>query len=253
MSTENNDKLDLLIAFSASNCGNDDVEMFRNLDTSGVILSSDFYAKQRRLVGRYKRKPKLALLRKCLMRVAVVLLVIMSVGFLTLMAIPNLRNAIFEAVIEWYDDYISIRFEPSGGENFNGTDTSSETSGETGNSNIEITPPTKIERVIKPTYIPNGAEEEIVKNSQSGVVIDYYLGDDLILSFTQTIYKRKEMLFDNNVNASCEVEVNGFKAVLLDSEANGKTIIWTDGVYYYSAYSLSLDAEEMVSIASSVQ
>ncbi len=84
-------------------------------------------------------------------------------------------------------------------------------------------------------------------------MIDYYLGDDLILSFTQTIYKRKEMLFDNNVKASCDIEVNGFKAVLLDSEANGKTIIWTDGVYYYSVYLSSLDVEEMVSIASSVQ
>lgn len=253
MSTEFSDKLDLLIAFSANDCGNDDVEMFRNLDTSGVTLSSDFYAKQRRLVGRYNRKPKLALLRKCLMRAAVVLLVIMSVGFLTLMAIPNLRNVIFEAVIEWYDDYISVRFEPSGGENSNGTDISSENSGETGNSDTEVTPPTKIERAMKPTYIPDGAEEDIVKNSQSGIVIDYYLGDDLILSFTQTIYKRKEMLFDNNVNASCEIEVNGFKAVLLDSEANGKTVVWTDGIYYYSIYSSSLDVEEMVSVASSIQ
>lgn len=48
MSTEAGDKLDLLIAFAARDCGNDDVEMFRELDTSGVTLSDSFYAGQRR-------------------------------------------------------------------------------------------------------------------------------------------------------------------------------------------------------------
>lgn len=93
MSTEAGDKLDLLIAFAARDCGNDDVEMFRELDTSGVTLSDSFYAGQRRLIGRYKRKPALAMFRKCFVRVAVALLALMSVGFLTVMAVPNIRNA----------------------------------------------------------------------------------------------------------------------------------------------------------------
>ena len=92
MNTEMNDKLDLLIAFSATDCENDDVEMFKNLDTSGVTFSEDFYVKQRRLINKYKRKPALILLRKCFVRVAVVLMAIMSIGFLTAMAIPNVRR-----------------------------------------------------------------------------------------------------------------------------------------------------------------
>lgn len=97
MNIEIGDKLDLLIAFSANDCGNDDVEMFRNLDTSDVTLSNEFYARLRRLINRYKRKPTLTLTRKFLVRVAVALMAIMSIGFLTAMAIPNVRNAIFDS------------------------------------------------------------------------------------------------------------------------------------------------------------
>lgn len=98
MNTEINDKLDVLIALSAKDCGNDDVEMFRSLDKSDVNLGKNFYAKQRRIVNKYERKPTVTLLRKCLIRVAVALMALMSVGFLTVMAVPDLREAVFEAV-----------------------------------------------------------------------------------------------------------------------------------------------------------
>ena len=48
MNTEMNDKLDVLIALSAKDCGNDDVEMFRKLDTSNVSLDKSFYRKKQR-------------------------------------------------------------------------------------------------------------------------------------------------------------------------------------------------------------
>lgn len=99
MNTEINDKLDVLIALSAKDCGNDDVEIFRSLDTSNVSLERNFYAKQRRTINKYKRRPTVTLLRKCLIRVAVALMALMSVGFLTVMAVPDLREAVFEAVI----------------------------------------------------------------------------------------------------------------------------------------------------------
>ena len=61
MNTEINDKLDVLIALSAKDCGNDDVEMFRSLDKSDVNLGKNFYAKQRRIVNKYERKPTVTL------------------------------------------------------------------------------------------------------------------------------------------------------------------------------------------------
>lgn len=258
MNTEMNDKLDLLIAFSAADCEQEEVEMFRNLDTSGVTLSGDFYAKQRRLVRRYKRKPALVLLRKCLVHAAVVLMAVMSVAFLTAMAIPNVRNAIFDAVVEWYDDYILVRFEPNGEAGSDGPDTSlnseaTDSGHESDGSQIEITPAEKIEKVMKPSYVPEGAEEDIVNISKSSAIIDYYLADNLILSFTQTLYNSKDKLYDNKTSVSHNIEVGGYSAVALEFESSGRAIIWTDGVYYYYVHSATLDVDELIKIASSVQ
>lgn len=260
MNTEINDKLDVLIALSAKDCGNDDVEMFRSLDKSDVNLGKNFYAKQRRIVNKYERKPTVTLLRKCLIRVAVALMALMSVGFLTVMAVPDLREAVFESVVEWYENYVSIRFEPSGGENNETTDTkssttsaSSEITGESDISNTVITPPTKIEKVMKPTYIPEGVEEDVVANNKFIVIIDYYLGDDLILSFTQTLYNDKDKLFDNKASISYDVDVNGYNAVALEFESSDNAIIWTDGVYYYYVHSSIFDIDELSKVASSVR
>ena len=260
MNTEINDKLDVLIALSAKDCGNDDVEMFRSLDKSDVNLGKNFYAKQRRIVNKYERKPTVTLLRKCLIRVAVALMALMSVGFLTVMAVPDLRETVFEAVVEWYENYVSIRFEPSGGENNEHTDTkssttsaSSEITGESDISNTVITPPTKIEKVMKPTYIPEGAEEDIVMNNKSSVVIDYFLGDDLILSFSQTIFDDREKLFDNIGLNACEIVIDGYKAVAFEYETEGYAIIWTDGEYYYQVCSTTIDKDELIKVASSVR
>lgn len=264
MNTEINDKLDVLIALSAKDCGNDDIEIFRSLDTSDINLGKDFYAKQRRTINKYECKTTVTLLRKCLIRVAVALMALMSVGFLTVMAVSDLREAVFEAVVEWYDNYVSIRFEPSGGENNEPTDITSSTSsstttsssginGESDSTNTAITPPTTIEKVMKPTYIPEGAEEDIVKDSKAGIVIDYYLGDDVILSFIQTLYKDKDKLYDNKASISYDVDVNGYNAIALEFESGGWAIIWTNGAYYYYVHSAIFDIDELLKVASSVR
>lgn len=256
MNTEINDKLDVWIALSAKDCGNDDVEMFRSLDTSKVDLGKSFYARQRRTINKYKRKPTVTLLRKCLIRVAVALMALMSVGFMTVMAVPALREAVFEAVVEWYENYVSVRFAPSDGDNSPLTDTATSSSGihgESDSSNTVITPPTTIEKVMKPAYIPEGVEEDIVKDSKAGIVIDYYMGDDVILSFIQTIYKDKDKLYDNKTSISYDTDVNGYNAVVFEFESNGKAIVWTDGIYYYAVHSIILDVNELIKVASSVQ
>ena len=268
MNTAINDKLDLLIALAAKDCGNDDVEMFRSLDTSDVNLGNNFYAKQRRTINKYKRKPAITLIRKCLIRVAVALMAILSFGFMTVMAMPDLKEAVFEAVVEWYDNHISIRFEPSGGKNNEPTDTTTSTTtsstststsstpsgitGESDSSNSAITPPTIIEKVMKPTYIPEGAEEDLVTSNKIVVTIDYYIGDDVVLSFSQRLLDNNGVFFDDNV-ISYDIEVNGYSAVLLEFESGMKAIAWTDGAYYYYILSTISDVNELIKIASSVR
>ena len=255
MNTEMNDKLDVLIALSAKDCGNDDVEMFHGLDTSKTVLGRGFYIKQRRIINKHKHKPTVILLKKCFIRVAIALLLLMSIGFLTVMAVPELREAVFEVVIEWHDDYIAIHFEPSDRDQHESTDPSSvsEVISESESLYTEIPPPTEIETVMKPTYIPEGVEEDIVLNTMASVVIDYYLEDDLVLSYIQTLFSDKDKLFDNNTNITYNVEINGNSAVVLEYEVSGQAIIWTDGAYYYYVHSMTMDLNELIKVASSVQ
>lgn len=248
MNTELNDKLDLLIAWAARDCENDEAEKFKNIDTSGVVLSAGFYARKRRLIGRYKLRPALAVCRKCFVRVAVALMALMSIGFLTVMAIPNVRNAMFDAVVEWYENYVSVRFEPSGAQEPDGT---SDIDPDT--TVASVTPPTKIEKIMKPTYIPQGAEEDIVLCNMINMTIDYYSGDDMIMSFAQTVFANGERLLDNGIPDMRNIEINGNKAVVIKHRSEGYMIIWTDGEYYFQLHSTVFGTDELIKIASSVK
>lgn len=84
-------------------------------------------------------------------------------------------------------------------------------------------------------------------------MIDYYLGDDVVLSFTQIPYKNQDKLYDNKASISYDVDVNGYNAVVLEYESNERSIVWTDGIYYYDVHSTKLDVNELMKVASSVQ
>lgn len=255
-----NDKLDALISLTAKECGNDDVEMFNNLDTSKVSLEKRFYLKLRQIISKHKHSAIIFTIKKCLVRLAVALMALMSLGFLTIMATPDLREAIFEAVIEWYDNYISIRYEPVGDDTYDADTTyesidSSFVDGSENESNSPIVvPPTKIEKVMKPAYIPKGVEEEELLNNNTVVACDYYFGNELLYHYSQILFKDNGKLFDNATIIVANTEINGYNASILEySHKEGKAIVWTDGLYYYHIHSSFLDLEEIIKIAQSVK
>jgi hypothetical protein len=257
-----NDKLDALISLTAKECGNDDVEMFNNLDTSKVSLDKRFYLKLRQIISKYKRTTVVLTFKKFLVRVAVALMALMSLGFLTIMATPDLREAIFEAVVEWYENYISIRYEPVA-DDTHGTDTTYESIDSTfvasseNESNVPVVvPPTKIENVMKPAYIPKDLEEEVVKSDISGLVIDYYKGNDLCYTYYQTVLNGHDKLFDNKNAKISEITINETIATLIEyNNSDDKNIVWNDGLYFYhiQVFESFISIEELLKIAESVQ
>ncbi len=254
MNSEINDKLDVLIALVAKDCGNDDVEMFKNLDTSNVSLSKRFYARQRRAINRYERKPAITILKKFLIRAAIALMMLMSIGFMTVMALPGVRSAVFEAVVEWYENYVAVHFEPYDTYSYESDIKISEpeVTDESLESNVENVFLTEIETVKKPTYLPEGAEEDLVNNGKSSLIIDYYIGEDTIATFSQTLYSNEASFYDNKSSALYEISMNGYNALVFEFELGDRAILWIDGVYYYSIYSTVLDVNELIKIALSV-
>lgn len=256
------DKLDYLIGLASVGCGDDDVEMFNNLDTSKVVLDEEFYRVRDRRIRKHKRAPFVKTIRRVLARVAVFILAVVSATTVTVAAIPSLRKAVFNAIVEWYENYLTINYELPESETDEpesdtdiGGETKLEGNFETENSaETEIVRPTKIEQVKKPTYYQDGVIEDVAVESKTQVLIDYYAGNELLYSYKQLVFSEADMYINNESAVVQNVEVNGFVAYfvqLIDSAH--KQLIWTDGVYIYQLYTESCDVEFLVTIGESIK
>ena len=105
MNCEKSDKYEYLIAMAILDAKNDDVEMFKNLDTSDVILSDRIVQKIGKLIKiKYKNPVRYtSKVSMMLSRVAVVALVVISIMFTAMMSVS--------AIVEWYDKYISVDYK----------------------------------------------------------------------------------------------------------------------------------------------
>lgn len=193
------------------------------------------------------------MLKRVTSKVAMVALIVMSAAFVTIMSISSLRTAVFNAIVEWYEEYISIRLEP----------TTDETESEPLASidpNVlaqpaaisDEVPPSTIRDFRKPTYAPKGVEERILAQNSNMNVIDYYVGDELQYSFRQRVIDDSDKSFDNIGIKLCAVEINGYEAVVLENTNKTElSIVWEDSEYFYYIVSY-LDLEKTVLIAKSV-
>lgn len=253
MNLQKEDKLDMLIRLAISDCNKEELENFRNQDTSDVVFSRRYYRRRRQVINRFVYRRELAMLKRVTSKVAMVALIVMSAAFVTIMSISSLRTAVFNAIVEWYEEYISIRLEP----------TTDETESEPLASidpNVlaqpaaisDEVPPSTIRDFRKPTYAPKGVEERILAQNSNMNVIDYYVGDELQYSFRQRVIDDSDKSFDNIGIKLCAVEINGYEAVVLENTNKTElSIVWEDSEYFYYIVSY-LDLEKTVLIAKSV-
>lgn len=252
------DKLDMIIALAAKDCGNDDVELLDNLDVSEVALDKYFHRRKARIVEKHKHYPTMIAFKRGLLRVAIVLMVIMSLGFTTIMAISPMRTAVFEVVIKWYEDYITIRYEQtaedandaSGGD---GNDTKDNDDDLQINNSVIISP-TVIEEVRKPTALPQNVVEDIVIQNKSFVCIDYYEDGELAYTFNQMLLKDGDIYLDNAGAIVETVDINGNSGTVIQHTAfSGISVVWSDGEYIYQMITQSTNLDELIHLCRSVQ
>lgn len=247
------DKLDYLICIAASRCCDDYAKEFDAIDTSNVAFSKSYESKKKRIIWRYKNKDRNNKIKKVAFRIAICAMLIMSIFFVTVMAVEPLREALFETVIEWYDDYFTIRFE---------SPTSAPTSiGDSGLSETPteppvpvITPPTIIEEVRKPTYLPEGVEEEPVVENQSMVITEYYIGDTLYCTLYQRVLNDDNKYIDSEGATLESVNINAHQATIVSyTDKNEVDIVWTDNQYVYHISSDLASIEELLEMAESIK
>ena len=104
MMTKKFHNFELLLFAAAEDAANDVAEEFINIDSSQVEISPQGRKRVERYIRKSKRKTKLMHPVKVIL---VACLIALSVAFTACMAIPQIREAMTEAVIQWYEDWQS--------------------------------------------------------------------------------------------------------------------------------------------------
>ena len=234
------DELDILIE-SAVEDTRDEFDEFDNLDISDVEFSPSYKRRKRKIIRRYKYASVIATAKKIASRAAMFAGVLLTVVFITIMSVSALRNAVINAVLEWYDDYVSIRFET-----------------EAPSKNIEAEPSKTEEpweavmKVRRPRKIPEGVEEVVLLESQARVLIDYYIDGNRYASYNQNILNEHNSYVDNEDTVIQYTKIHGNDATIFKScEKQEEYIVWQDGIYIYII--VLYEEGDLIAIAESVE
>lgn len=235
------DELDILIESAVEDNG-DEFDEFDNLDISDVEFSPSYQRRKRRVIRRYKYAPVIAAAQKICSRVAMFAGVLLTAALITVMSVSALREAIIGAVIEWYNDYVSIRFET-----------------EVPTENIEAEPSETEEpweavmKARRPTDIPEGVEEVVHVNSQTRVAIDYYANNMYWASYSQSLYNENNIYVDNEAVVIQKIEIHGYEAIIFQSASKSeKALLWNDGVYVYHIITVGT-IDDLILLAKSIE
>ena len=243
----NSDKFDHLIALAAMKCADEEADELNSLDTSSVSFDPSYYRKRSKVIRQYKHKPRDR--RSTAVRLAVAIAAAVIVMSLLIGCVPRLREAIYNAIVEWYNECFSVRYEdPDGKEKETGYEEESTTEAES------VAAPTYIKNVRKPTDLPEDVWEDVIVENNTHINLDYYIGDEYLFSFTQSILKPIDKYVDTEGVDITYVEINGYNAtVVVYPDKKEAYILWNDSEYSYHIFSTKCDIDTLIEYAESVK
>lgn len=184
--------------------------------------------------------------------VLVAALLAISLIFTACMCIPKVREAIWNIIVEWYDEYIDVSFEPENTINPNMNNSSSD-------PNTNKTPPSSIEKEAIATYLPEGYYSVLTIEDPIFVSFDYYDSKGNIkFVLTQTIINDsndEDLTVDKEAGDTLvSVKINGFEGLLISygNEEDTYYLIWQDKNYKYWIYGVFESSSELIRIAEGI-
>ena len=274
---ESNEKLDYLIRLALAEQADEIVKMLDETDTTGVVCPPRAKRRINRIVASKNQPKMMTRSRRVVFRIMIAAVIALSLMLVLLLSVAGVREAIRKAIVEWFDDYVAVSFQPSDGdgetpaEQLNPPatqDTASPTEGETTPPTEDVTqpaepsqpsdapavvPPSEILEYKKPTNLPSGYEgEEVIKN-MANYTMDFYYEDEWSFTYIQMVLTDNEKWFDDTGMSEIKrIMINGIEAVILISEIEDMSmIVWQDGRYSYNI-SGCLTEQELISFAESV-
>ena len=215
------DKSDFLLEYLVEGCGNDELEHYKNMDTSNEQYGNKFERIKKRILSGKKVKTKKEIAITAIKRVSMVFLLCFSMAFITLMSVSATRNAIWNVITEWYDDHFTIRMD-------DGYDSTQNTV-------------TQIEEANTPTELPKGIEEEIIISNSQWVIAEYYQGEMYVGSFQQSIITESSSVIVDSKSTTIYNETIADHFVTIVKNEGLYNIFWLDSKYFYIVQGYDLE------------
>ena len=191
----------------------DKISDFMSDDADKLTLGDFYYKKKKRILAYEAFKIAFRKIRYISSKIAMIFVAIILATFVTVMSVSALRNAVWNAIVEWYEEYIDIKY--------------------TGTDDPVID---KIEEIHKPTNLPEGVEDFIWIQEDALFMCEYVLGDNSIGIFEQHLLKNTNSFKIDSVEANIySITVNDSTYTVVDTK-NVYNIFWDDGTYYYTLY-----------------
>ncbi len=222
-----------------------------------------------KIIKRAERKP--CTVWRTLKYAAVACIICLAICFTACMCIPKLRNALKEAFVRWYEDYIAVGFasgesdemtEPTGpaigaeeSRDASSDVTESVTDAPTDMSDEPPASPTKVEKKAQAAYLPESYVQRVKVNNSRCYSVSFYLEEEFVFSFKQTPIKEYLVWVDSTDKLVSRENVNGTDAVLTADEAdpNKFTLVWQSDEYEFSLNGSFTSKEELLKIAEGIK
>ena len=242
------DKLDAILTLAVARCVQDEAEAFLSADISGIPDNPELEKKILEGTlgsgnGSRNSRGKKRGIKWAIKIGALVALLCMSVAFTACMFVPVIREAVWNTIVEWYEDHIEVSF----------SDSEVETEPPTEPPEDEI--PTSIEQTARLTYLPEGyvLGEETHSNLWY-YVNGYTQNGDWKFVLSQGIIDGSNFFMDNESGDIIHLKVNEYGAVFTEYEGkpNVYSLMWQDAEYRYTLYGYFDSVTEMIKIAEGV-
>ncbi|MBQ7896786.1 MAG: DUF4367 domain-containing protein [Clostridia bacterium] len=232
------DALDLLLFKVMPKTDDPDLDIYLTADPE-LFLSRKAKEKIRKRAEAekrfYEKSKKYSPVLAAIKRVAVVFLIVTSVAFASAMSVKAVREALWDIIVGWYEEYIQLDFTKE-------------------NPTAENTTASAFEFEYKEPRLGEGYERYVIEQDQKDFGIEYEKDKTLIV-YRQNLIDDRRIYTSNNDTVVSEIKIGDYDAFAFTFYSNGaeqNTIMWEDGIYFYSI-GANLPLDELKAIAETIE
>lgn len=185
----NYNNFELLLSAASEECCDKLAKQFLSMDVNEEITPAE-----RKRFNKINRKAskKNYTTWKPLKVAAVACLICLSLCFVACMCITRVRTAIKETIIEWYEDFASIKFENKDSQPLND----------------DIHVPDRIVSKARASYLPSRYTCEVKMDTYKYYIVSYYLEDEFMFSLSQKIISNEPQWVNSKNQIFHQITVN---------------------------------------------